>query len=108
VRCGSSDVGGDALVDHVSVEAGLSWWRGEDPDDVGAFAKYHRRRRWRLEAQVTRLDGDRCITVADLDSYIPTVNDARLRFERMRDLCATHPAQPWRGLVADDPAVTEA
>jgi hypothetical protein len=57
--------------------------------------------RWRLEAQVASVDGDRCITVTDLDCYIPTVNDARLRFERMRDLCATHPAQPWRGLVTD-------
>jgi hypothetical protein len=57
--------------------------------------------RWRLEAQVARVDGERCITVTDLDSYIPTVNDARLRFERMRDLCATHPAEPWRSLVTD-------
>jgi hypothetical protein len=57
--------------------------------------------RWRLEAQVAGVADDRCITVTDLDSFIPTVNDARLRFERMQDLCATQPAQPWPGLVAD-------
>jgi hypothetical protein len=57
--------------------------------------------RWRLEAQVTGVDGDRRITVTDLDNFIPIVNDARLRFERMRDLCATQPAEPWPGLVID-------
>jgi hypothetical protein len=64
--------------------------------------------RWWLQVLVAGTDGDRCVTVADLDTFIPIVNDARLRFDRMRELCATQPAHPWPGMVADLKAIQTA